>query len=696
MNSNSVNNANPTLLQHHIVDNQNESLRQAIPKNLNLDDLLRLIPSNPNELEHIVEESIKQAEFTIKSIVDIPRANRTFANTILATDTAKARFQDVSYRFEFVLGLLHPDVKMREEATKQLKVLNGFFQEKFVFNNELFQANKDYVDGYGIKEDLSETQLYGMKRIINDLQKLGVHLTVKKLEELTALKKEIDQLSTQYSQNWNKVEYQPKFSVSKKELDGVPEDLINRLEKDGDKYILKVTSPIDVLDVLKTCHCEETRKKMYLAKSNKGMPVNEDILKQVIQKYNELALKLGFTSFAQMDTAGTMAKNPEEIKSFINNVISAAKPKWCKEKALILENLPDTVTLFKDEKTGTEKIKIWDLDYIFDDLKKKLHNFDEQQVKAYFPINETIDKLFKLFEDFMGVKIRKKDVSGLWHEDVRTLEIYDSKDELCGHIFLDLKKRQNKQGHTCCSTVSRGYKMPDGASQPSACVLISSFEDQLGHPQVTQFFHEFGHCLHNMLGRNEFATFCGMFTVTDFIEMPSMLLEEWMFQSSVVESISSLNKAGESIPSNLVKSIIETRNFNAGHVSLTQLSFAQASLEFYLNDHNDDPHSKMLGIRSAIREDIYFDPDDHLECAWFHITNPLYLSKYYGYMYSSVFAKDLFQFIQENGGWANKEIGKSFVDEVLRYGGSKDPARMLEKFLSRTPNVDAFMKNLAV
>jgi len=687
---------NPVSLQHNIAENQNENCCKTTTEVLNIEDLIKLIPSTQNELDCIVNEAMRQAESSIKSIIDIPRENRTFANTILAADLAKAKFQDVSYRLEFVISWLHPDAKMREEATSKLKVLNQFFQENLIYNNELFQAYKDYADGYGIKENLSETELYGMNRIINNLQKLGAHLTGEKLDELTSLKKEIDQLSTQYNQNYNKAEYQPKFSVSKEDLVGVPEDYINRFERDGENFILKANTLSSPGIVLGTCHVEETRKKIYLALTNKGMPVNDEILKQIVEKYNKLASKLGFTSFAQMDTTDTMAKNPEEIKAFIESIVLAAKPKWAKEKAIILENLPDTVTLFKDEQTGTDKIKNWDLSYIFDNLNKKLNSIDDERIKAYFPMNETIDKLFQLYEEFMGIKIRENKANGLWHEDVRTLDIYDSKDELCGHIFLDLKKRQGKQEHCCCSTVSRGYKMPDGTQQPSASVLVSSFEDQLYHSQVQQFFHEFGHGLHNMLGRNEFPTLCGMFTVSDFMEMPSQMLEEWIFQKSVMERISSHYETGEPLPSDLIESIIEARYFSHGHFTLNQMAFAQASLEFYLNDKNDDLHAKMMTARTTIRDDLHFDPSDHIECGWFHITNPLYLSKYYGYMYSNVFAQDLFNFIQENGGVFNKELGKKYVEDVLSHGGSKDPSLMLEKFLGRAPNVGAFMKNLDI
>lgn len=681
------------LFQQPIIENQRDACNQRMPQMLNVEDLIRSIPSNLIELERTVVDAITQADAAIGSIIAVPRESRTFANTILAADEAKARFQDVSYRFEFVLTWLHPEAEMRKEATNKLKVLNEYFQDKFVYNTDLFHAYKEYAEGYGANEDLSDTQLYGMHRIIHDLQKLGVHLTGEKLENLTVLKKEIDQLATQYTQNWNNEEYKPKFSVSKEELAGVPEDLINRLARDGEKYVL--TSDANVaIQVLQTCHLEETRKKMYLAFRNMGMPVNEEVLKQIVQKYNELAFKLGFTSFAQMDTSGTMAKNPEAIKSFISSVILAAKPKWLKEKALILENLPDTVTLFKDEQNGTEKLKIWDLNYIFNELKKKLYNVDEQRIKKYFPIDETIAKLFNLYEEFMDIKIREIKVDGLWHEDVRTLEVFDSKDELCGYIFLDLKKRQNKQGHFCCSTFSRGYKRLDGTSQPSACVVTTSLNDQLLHSEVKQFFHEFGHGLHAMLGRNEFASLCGMFTAPDFSEMPSQLLEEWMFQGSVLKRISSHCESGEALPNDLIESIIEARNFDQGNFTLNQMTYALASLEFYLNGHNDDLHSLMLKIRSTLRDDIYFDANDHMEYGWFHITNPLYLSKYYGYMYSSVFAQDLFHHIQENGGVFNATIGKKYVDCILQHGGSKDPTEMLANFLGREPNIDAFMKNL--
>lgn len=671
---------------------QIQSKKPLVPQINCLDDLIRLLPSNLYELERIADEAMHQAQLDIQSILAIKREERTFTNTILAADEAKTRFQDVCYRFEFVLTWLHPDTEIRTNATINLIALNQFFHENFIYNRDLFCAYKDYAEGYGINENLSDTQLYGMHRMINELEKLGAGLSTEKLAELAELKKEIDGLSLQYTQNYNNKEYKPKFTVSKEDLAGLPEGFIDRLARDGENYIL--TTSI-ATQVLKSCHIEETRKKMYLADRNKGVPVNQHCLQQILQKYNELALKLGYTSFAHMDTNGTMANSPEEVKKFIDQVIKTAKLKWEEEKSLILENLPASTTLFEDEDTGQMKLKAWDLHYIFNKMKKKFCQFDEQNVKAYFPRSETIARIFSLFEEFMGIRIREVKVNGLWHEDVRALEVYDSKEELCGYMFLDLKKRQNKQGHFCCSTYARGYKRIDGYSQPSACVLTTSLKSQMTHSQVKKFFHEFGHGLHAVLGRNEFAGLCGMFMASDLMEMPSQLLEEWMFQDSVLEKISSHYETGESIPKDLIKSIIKARNFEQGHCTLNEMIYALTSLEIYLNSHEqEDLHSLIMNIKSSIREDILFDSDEHFECAWFHITNPLYLSKYYGYMYSKVIAHDVFDFIQQNGGIFNKVIGQIYIDEILCHGGSKNPAEMLEKFLGRPSNMDAFTKSL--
>ena len=211
---------------------------------------------------------------------------------------------------------------------------------------------------------------------------------------------------------------------------------------------------------------------------------------------------------------------------------------------------------------------------------------------------------------------------------------------------------------------------------------------------VRTFFHELGHALHGMLGRTTIASYAGPRVKSDFVEMPSQMLEEWLWEKEVLQQVSCHYETGASLPDALIEKIIASKNFDAGYVMQRQAFLATVSLEYFKAGADKDLDALMQTIFERTRPQFAYDSQTHRYASFAHLAASLYGSKYYSYLWSKVFALDLFSVIKAHH--FSREIGKKYVADVLSKGGSKDPKELLVAFLGREPQQDAFFKDMGL
>jgi thimet oligopeptidase len=657
-------------------------------------DITSLFPKTSKEIEEYTKFGKELARKELDTILKIGPTERTFDNLVQAFDDSQERLCRV-LNVVHLLNVVSPDKEVRDAAHRSSVELSQFSIDLYV-TKELYNAFIEYLEHKGKLEQLDKEQEYFLKETIRDFKREGLNLSDDKLSEVKELGKKISKICLDFEQNINADK--SSIKVRRKDLNGLEGSFIDGLKRDGEKYILGCDYPT-YSEIMQNCCIEKTRKNLYLAFQNRAYPQNIDLLHKIVAKRDELAKKLGFGSFAALDIDSAMANTPKKASAFLQTLISASKKKANKEFDKLKKDLPEGVIL-----DGLGKMSPWDYSYVVNCYKKKHFAVDERKISEYFPEQKTINGIFNIYQKFLSLDFCIIDPDWSWHEDVKLIKICDKiSKKLLGYIFLDLYPRDDKYSHACCGSIVNGRikkNFIDGHYQdiPYVGFVIANFPKATGdrpallkHNDVVTFFHEFGHAMHGLLGRTKFASTSGTNTKRDFVETPSQMLEEWMWNEEMIKIVSGHYKTGNVLPNELVKKKIALKKCNSGHHVLTQLLYSFIALEYFSEGSDKDTNVILEELSKKMIEYIRFEPKNHFQAAFGHLIG--YGAKYYGYMWSKVFALDVFYEIKKHG-LLNEEVGQKLIKLILSKGGGVDPNELLESFLGRKPSQEAFLDDL--
>jgi Zn-dependent oligopeptidase len=314
-------------------------------------------------------------------------------------------------------------------------------------------------------------------------------------------------------------------------------------------------------------------------------------------------------------------------------------------------------------------------------------------------MEKTIAELLDIYRQFFSIEFEEVFSNDFWHEDVKVVRVLQD-NKLIGTLMLDLHPRPNKYSHAAHTTIVPSSYLLDGNRIPDVSIVLANFSKPtdtkpslLKSSEVTTFFHEFGHALHAILGATEIASLSGTSTKTDFVELPSQMLEEWLNDKDVLKKVSGHYITGEQLPDELIDTIIKLKNFTSGLFVTRQTWLASISLAYFGARTDKDPYTIMKELYAKYIPYGEFIEDNHFYASFGHLTG--YAAKYYGYLWSLVFALDLFKTIKQHG-LLNPEIGKKYVQEVIGKGGAQDPNELLYNFLGREPNSNAFFEEMGL
>lgn len=650
-----------------------------------LNDLLQIFPKNTNELDARSNRCIGDMQNKINQIIKIDDSKQTFENTILAFDEISSSYYPIYY-ITHAITLICPDKELRRHAYKILLKLHNFFIDNVEFNTELYKTIKKYYERNIKNENLSLEKNKLVISILNNYKKNGIELSIKKISQIKDLKKELTELKSRF--NSNIARHRCRVEVSLKQLDGLKKSFIESLTKTkSGKYILRCDYPT-YFTVISNCKVESTRKKIYLAFTNRAYPNNIKVLKKFILKANSLAKLLGYESYAHLILDDQMAKSPENLEKFLTNLSERISLKAKNEIDQLKLCLPKSVKL------NNGKFNRWDLSY----LKNLDHNINKKIKKQfflneYFQTDPTIEKVLQIYGKFLDLEF-KQNVITIWDIKLKLIEVYDKIDnKFIGYIILDLFPRKNKYTHSIHKLVIRGRKdFSVGVS-----LIITNFPKPdknnislLKLRDVKTFFHEFAHAMQNILNESVFYIHSRSDKKKDFSEISSMFFSNWIYDREILKFIGSHYKTGNPIPEDIIESIINPKNKLYSCNILWNIYLSFLSLEFFKNGINNNfdeiahkLYDKMLFYTS-------WENDAHMEASFDHLVN--FGPSYYSYLWSEVYAKDLLEEIDKYGRM-NSIIGKKYKNTVLRNNLSKDPNESIKNFLGREPTFNAFLKS---
>lgn len=654
-------------------------------------DAINLFPKTVGDIEKLKRESINIIKNKVDTIIAIPKESRNFANCAKEIDNI-INTLNTSAAICGTIKYISPSEELRLQASKALVEIECFYIDYVNSNVALYKSLKEYSESKNFKpESLTQEEKYFISETLKSFEENGLNLPQEQIEKIKALQKDISQISLEFSTNINSDQSCIKVIID--ELNGLDSDFINSLKKEDNLYIVSLDYPT-YFNVMKNCTISETRKKLWITFVNKAVEKNIAILENLIEKRDKLAKLLQFNSYADLDLNSQMAKDIKTVEDFLNNLLSKANVKAEKEFEELKVNLPDNIKLSKDN-----KLFPWDIGFIIEKIRNTKYNVSSEEVAKYFPMENTVKKLLNIYESFFKLKFKETPVNNLWDENIKLVEVHKD-NKILGYLFLDLYPRPFKYSHACEISIVNPQKNIDGSTCPGVAVVIANFTKPtsnkpslLKHNEVETFFHEFGHAIHTILGATHMASFAGTNVKRDFVELPSQMLEEWIWDKEIIKYISCHYQTNQPMPNDLIEKIITLKKFGTGLHVQRQIMLSFLSLNLFKDGANKDIKQIYKNLHESIIKQITFNPDDNFFVSFSHLTG--YGAKYYGYLWSKVFALDLFSEIKKHG-LLNPEIGKKYTSTVIGKGGSRDPNLLLKDFLGREPNQDAFLENLGL
>uniref|UniRef100_A0A7S1Q596 Peptidase M3A/M3B catalytic domain-containing protein n=1 Tax=Neobodo designis TaxID=312471 RepID=A0A7S1Q596_NEODS len=663
-----------------------------------------LFPQTKEGIAALVEAAKSQTATALEAITTATDdAARTYDNTVRAADLSAANLSVAACSLALVKDT-HVDKDIRAAAAEAVVELEKLSIDAFSSNKALYKAFKAVPQGAIDAATAQRKYWYDEKML--DFKSKGLELPDDKFAEVVALRKRLAELDTKFSENI--AEDKRTIVVPIAECAGVPQPILDGCKKvDDDKsYELGMDYPT-YFGVMKNCTVASTRKAMQTAFENRAHPANLPVLHEVIQLRHQLATKLGFASYAHLDLCDKMAKTPETAQTFVESLFPKMSDKWALERQKLIDaGLPESVELVGEKK---DTFRSFDLAFVMNKYKQDRLSVDEQAIREYFPLESTVKALYDIYENFFDISFESVKGQAFWHPEVEAMAVTDKRTgKLLGHIILDLFPREGKFSHACCHGILPPLQHDDGNFAPAVSVVVANFPKATAdrpalflHDDVETFFHEFGHAIHYLWGRGEMATTAGYNVKMDFVELPSQMLEEWMWDPKILKGASRHYKTGEPLPDDLIAKKIESKRAFSGRDGLRQLAFGHTALTFFNDkmgavDSPDaiDTTAAQTAIDERIMTNVQRNPDGHFQCSFGHLMG--YGACYYGYMWSKVFALDVFREIKAADGLLDPTVGRKYADTILGCGGGRDPNESLRMFLGRDPKPDAFFEDMGL
>ncbi len=572
------------------------------------------------------------------------------------------------------LGNIHPDEELRTagEACSQLlgKVTTDMSLSRPLYDavRQLDVANVDDATRFSVEKLLLAFRLSGV-----DLDDAGRQRVRELNDEIIAIGQEFDR---NIREDVRTLEVD-----SAADLAGLPEDYIAAHQPNDEGKILVTTQYPDMLPIFEYADNDDLRKEMLMLRYLRGYPKNEEMLRKLLEARYELAQLIGFNNYAELVTADKMSGSPARVEEFLSELTGYTTDVQDREYEVLLARL-------REDNPDAERVEAWQSTYVTSKVRREQYDVDSKVTREYFSYNNSRDGILSMVQNLFGVRIVPWDTD-TWHEDVEAFELYDG-DTVLGRFYLDMHPREGKFQHAAMFAFVNGI---EGEQLPVAG-LICNFprgDELMQFSQVNTFLHEFGHLIHwQFAGHQQWSNVSGITTEWDFVEAPSQMLQEWVWDYDTVSQFA-MNADGEALPEDLHGRMVAARDFGIGMGTRRQLSFAALSLSLY----NRDPAEVDFDVMTdeITRKFTKFETPEgsHFWAAFGHLNG--YSAIYYTYQWSLAIATDMFTQFEENG-LSNVEVAGAYRDKVLAAGGSRPAEDLVTDFLGRDISFEPYADRL--
>jgi len=650
----------------------------------------------PEHAERDVDALIEKSRADLEALAQAPE--RQFAGFLQDLDSLGQQLAAV----QTVVGHLNAVVSSdawRAANEAILPKVSTFFTE-LGLHPGLWAALKTYQQSEAAAR-LSPEWTRFLTLTVDEFRRGGADLDDAGKARLTEINVELADLTNRFSKNVMDGIKAYELYVSAERLVGVPTRLIEATAADAEahghagEYRLTLHGPV-LGPVLTYADDRSLREELSRANNLVGIGENRDnreLLPQILRLRRERAALLGFATFADLVTADRMSGSAGAALAFERDLEARTRPFFERENQELLD--------FYRQQAGeaAPDLAPWDIAYWAEKLRQARYDFDEEALRPYFPMQQVLSGLFEITRRVFGITVKEVQAPG-WHPEVKYYDIHNEAGEHVASFYTDWFPRDSKRGGAWMNALYTGGPREDGFA-PHLGLMCGNLNPPSGETpsllsvgEVETVFHEFGHLLHHALSRVPVRSLSGTRVAWDFVELPSQIMENWVWTPEGLALIARHYQTGESLPDDLYQKMLSARNFRAAATAMRQYSFGTVDLSLHA-EYAESDGDVLAYARNVIGRysPVPPLPDSAFIAQFGHLfSSPVgYAGGYYSYKWAEVLDADAFSRFEQEGVF-NRQTGREYVDKLLSRGGSVDAGQLYRDFMKRGPDPEALLR----